>query len=81
MESTVSTSDPAGFVPASVEGGRDCASSSSGIVPILRRPAGSRSDYQSGVAREGALPGVDPRRDYVTGVALPASNAVLRVGW
>ena len=80
-----STSDPAGFLPAAMEGEeggrlRPCKACDA-VAPILRRPERSRPNYRSGVPSDGPLPGVPPGRDFATGVDPPASNATLRVSW
>ena len=82
----VSTSEPAGLVPAAVRyeasfRGVLCDTACTGIEPIVRRPVASRSNYRSGVRQDGPLPGVVGGRDFVTGVEHPLGAGVRRLGF
>ena len=80
-EDYVVTSDPEGLVPAAIRyEDKPVCSRGCGVVPIVRRPVASRSNYRSGVASDGALPGVVPGRDYVTGVDHPSTSGVRLYG-
>lgn len=73
------TTAPAGFVPAATELDNNASAKCStgcGVVPIVRRPRFSRSNYRSGVVSEELLPGVVRGRDFVTGVQISSTFEV-----
>lgn len=74
----ITTSAPAGLVPAAIRYENTPLCETSCVVPIVRRPVDSRSNYRSGVAQDDPLPGVVGGRDYVTGV-VPASGSGMTI--